>query len=254
MVISPCQALNSENMFQEACAIERLNSKQMFFLFHLLDLKLFSQTVLLDMENITEFLEEAHAVQNLCRRLVPFIQYYMYYRPEFKSVYDDLCQNGIDTKLAALKFCSVQTLQNVYRSRYDASVCISVSNKTCLDIDNGSSCWKYLCRADTLENEKDVLKGFVKLFARSERVGEAAEKNLLTFCLLMNQLIGSKTQRLREEDRRELEKDYGIKFWLPSSQITWAIPEATDLSGIGTTAQEVAQQAALDSQTVARDR
>lgn len=195
-------------------------------------------------------------VQNLCRRLVPFIQYYMYYRPEFKSVYTDLSQNAMHTKLAQLKFYSVQTLQNVYRSRNDASVCVSVSNKTCLDLTSPHSGWKYLCRADIAANDKDVLKGFVKLFASSEQVSESDEKQLVTFCLLVNQLIGANNNsRLREEDRRELEKDYRIKFWLPSSQPAWCIQEAvvTRVMDSHLVVEELAQkQGAPDSLPVAK--
>jgi hypothetical protein len=114
--------------------------------------------VILDLENVTESLREAPQIQNMCRRVVPYIQYFFFYRPEFKSVYSEL-EQLISDKLKRMKFYSVKELQNVYRCLHDHSIQVVVSNKSCLDLNETSTTWKYYVRADLLENEKETIKG-----------------------------------------------------------------------------------------------
>lgn len=95
LILTPSTHL--ERTFQYSCSIDILNAKHIFFLTKLLDLKLFSQSVTLDLENITEDLREAPTAQNTCRKLLPFIQCFMYYRPEFKGVYQYFSQRAIQS-------------------------------------------------------------------------------------------------------------------------------------------------------------
>lgn len=222
MVITPSQA--HEEAFADKCSLSNLTPKQLFFLRDLLGLKTFSRTIILDLENVTEQLQEAPSVQNICRKILPFIQCFLFYRAEFEALYKTLSGISIHTKLDTLKFYSVKNLQNVYRCKYDPSTFVTVSNKTCSDTTNRNSSWKYFIRSDVVNNETDILKGFIRIFVKSSHISELNEKELITFCLLMRQFSNF---RLREEDRREIERDYKIKLNLPQSEIVWEIKEAT---------------------------
>lgn len=127
-----------------------------------------------------------------------------------------------------MKFYSVQNLHNIYRCKHDPSIFAAVSNKACHD--TKSPHWKYFCRADILLNDKEILKGFLKIFLKSELCSELNEKELIRFCLLMNQFSN---YHICEEDRREIERDYHIKLNLPNEEIPWSIKE----SSIGQTDQ-----------------
>ena len=157
MILTPCPSHSLDASFPDNCSVSQLTSKHMFLLLNLLDIQLFSQTVTLEQENITENLCESPFAQNICRKLVPFIQSFLFYRNEFKDVYASLCRSNIHLKLATLKFYTVQNLQNIYRSKNDPSMYVTVSNKTCFETANRSSIyWKYFCRQSI--NEKDIIK------------------------------------------------------------------------------------------------
>jgi hypothetical protein len=219
MVIMPT---SNESCFAEKCRVDYSNiKKQTYFLINLLDLKLFSKTVLLDLENITENLREAPNVQFICSSLLPAIQCFLFYRIEFKQIYQDL--NNSKDKLINMKFYSVKELQNIYRCKHDTNLSVIVSNKSCFDTNEKSVYWKYFVRADLLNNEKEIIKGYVKLFinyTKQSLINEQNEKDLINFCLLMHQFCG---QMLNDEDINEIEKDNKIKLKLPLNEIKWSI-------------------------------
>lgn len=94
--------------FSERCRLdlEQIEPKLAFFWLDLMRLSRFSSLVMLDLENITESLMEAPAqvVQNTCRRLLPFIQCFLYSREECQPIYERLKALGIREKLETLKF------------------------------------------------------------------------------------------------------------------------------------------------------
>ena len=211
--------------FNQLCRIDNLSPKVGRLFSQLFGFQYFSQTVYLDLENITENLREAHNVRNLCAKLLPFVQCFLFYRKEFQSVYFELSQNArIGEKLEKMKFYSVRDLQNIYRSKHDPTMSVIVSNKTCLDTSVNEN-WKCFVRMDILENEKEIIKGFVKLFVRgvnSTQLGEKSERELSQFCLLIYQFSHFK---IRDEDIKDIEKEHDLKLTLPQEQSKWKIPE-----------------------------
>ena len=219
--------------FSDFCRLDSsLNMKRAFFLINLLELKLFSKTVILDLENITENLRESSMAQNICSKLVPFIQCFLCYRTEFKQIYQELNSDSIkiNEKLNNMKFYSVRELQNIYRCTHDPSISVIVSNKSCFETNEKAMYWKYFIRADILENEKDIIKGFVKLFVKNglgssqSLINERNEKELTNFVLLMHQFVNS---NMIAEDIRDIEKEYKLKLVLPPNEIKWSIKEIT---------------------------
>ncbi len=73
---------------------------------------------------------------------------------------------------------------------------------------------RYICRRDA--SEKEVIKGFVRMLLDCE------EKEVTRFCILMWQLCKGRSM-LPEEDKREIERDYGIKLDVPLGEMRWAI-------------------------------
>jgi hypothetical protein len=192
---------------------------------------------------------ETPVVQNICRKLVPYIQCYLFYRAEFKATYQQLNSAGIGEKLESLKFYSVKELQNTYTLKHDSSVHVIVSNKTCMDTNEKSTYWKYYIRFDLLDNLKEIVKGFLKLFTRNQSlisaennsINEKLEKELVQYCILMWQFVDYK---LNDEDRREIEKEHNIKLSLPVEEPKWSIKEALVLRPIQQpeTAEELAAE------------
>ena len=228
IICVPNANVDAGSSISDLCRADNLTNKMAYFFYNVLRFQSFSQVVFLDLENITENLREAFRVQNLCSRLVPFLQCYLHYRKEFRAIYSELVKCQIHEKLAKMKFYSVKELQNIYRCHHDPSVSVITSNKTCLD--TSSQTWKYFVRADILENDKEIIKGFVKLFISSlgsqqkkaNELSERDEKDLTNFCLLIYQYSHFK---IKDEDLRDIEKDHGVKLHLPSEEIKWNIPE-----------------------------
>ena len=126
-----------------------------------------------------------------------------------------------------MQFFSVGDLQNIYRCNHDPAISVIVSNKTCLDT-NVNENWKYFVRKDILENEIEIIKGFVKLFVRSptqtqaSEISERNEKDLTNFCLLIYQFSQF---NMNNDDIIEIEKEHGLKLKLPQTEVKWTIPE-----------------------------
>lgn len=97
---------DSSETFLAMCRFDssRLSHELAAFWLDLLQLSRFSSLVILDLENITENLMEAPAdVQNKCRRLVPFVQSFLYSVPECRPIYDKLKSVEVKNRLDKLK-------------------------------------------------------------------------------------------------------------------------------------------------------
>jgi hypothetical protein len=224
-IINP-SVTSANQEFYDLCCFNTLNpidEKLNSFFNDLLQINTFSSVLMLDLENITESLREAPEIQNICYKILPFIQLFLNHRPELKVLYTHLNTIGVREKLLRMKFYSVKELQNIYRFRHDPSIYISVSNKTCADTSEKSAYWKYFVRADSLSNFKDIVRGFLKVFIQNSSVYEKCEKELLGFCLLMNEFKDLNTIKI--DDRAEIEKDFRIKLNLPNGQEKWEINE-----------------------------
>lgn len=233
MICVPWSDDDNEETFAKMCRAENLTHRVAYFFYKRFNFQSFSQTVYLDLENITENLREAHNVRNLCAKLIPFVQCFLFHRKELQQIYTEL-KTGSNSwtaheKLEKMKFYSVRDLQNIYRCKYDPNMSVIVSNKTCLDTSSTGN-WKYFVRMDILENDKEIIKGFVKLFMRSPtqtqaiEISDRTEKDLTNFCLLIYQFSRFK---INEEDIKDIEKEHQIKLKLPPNEIKWKIPEQT---------------------------
>ncbi|CAF0865248.1 unnamed protein product [Brachionus calyciflorus] len=219
LVTNYCQT--SDNEFHNLCTINHNNTNLMNFYINILKVNLFSRVLILDLENITTSLSESSKVVLICKRILPYIQYYVYNRPEFS---DMLIKDGekLALNMPLLKFYSVKELENVYRFKHDPNVFISVSNKTCVDL---KSSWKFYIRFDCVDNIKDIIKGFIKIFTQGY-ISDKLEREFVNFCLLMYQFSDFK---LKIEDKKEIEKDFGIKLELPTDVKKWSITESNQV-------------------------
>ncbi len=120
----------------------------------------------------------------------------------------------------------------MYRSRHDPLVCVTVAKRTCGDRSRSGQ-WEYVCRGDA--SEKEVVKGFVRML-----VGEE-EKEVVRFCLLMQQFGGSWPSG---EDRREIERDYGIRMELPTGEEAWLVGKVAEAAG-GASSQSLSRRKKL---------
>jgi hypothetical protein len=231
MICVPWSDEDNEDTCAKMCRADNLTPTVAYFFYKKFCFQSFSQTVYLDLENITENLREAHNVRNLCAKLIPFVQCFLFHRKEFQQIYADL-KAGEETwtahdKLEKMKFYSVKDLQNIYRCKHDPNMNVIISNKSCLDTSSTGN-WKYFVRMDILENDKELIKGFVKLFVRSPNPNKAyeissrTEKELTNFCLLIYQFSRFK---INDEDIKDIEKENSIKLKLPPNEVKWKIPE-----------------------------
>ncbi|RNA18989.1 hypothetical protein BpHYR1_038870 [Brachionus plicatilis] len=170
--------------------------------------------ICLEMENVTTCLSQDSTVSSIFNRLLPFIQSFIYHRDEFKDFINTQSE-FISNKLSNLNFFSVKQLDNVYRLKNNPKICASISNKTYLDLDSSI----FYVRSDCVDNLKDVVKGFVKGLTQGY-ISNKVEREMVNFCLLMYQFSDIK---LKIEDKKEIEKDFGIKLSLPEQVEKWTL-------------------------------
>ena len=261
-----------QKTFAELCALENLDDHARLFLVNILGLRLFSNIISLDLDKIeTENLRPAPIVQNLLAKVVPFLQYYIYWRPEYKSIYQLLSQDkhlALDKRLKEAKFYSVKELNTVYRCTFDSTIKAELTNKTILDssLSSKKSHWIYYVRHDQLENKREIIKGFLKVFVpkppSSSQVGENEELSFQSLSItgellrafedaLMQYSLYSifpyLDKSLKKKDQEIIEKDLRIKFSLPETETKWQVDEVKEPSVEIKTAATAADPSVSDS-------
>ena len=230
MIVIPINGDEISDSFNDLCRFDsNLNQKRTYFLMDLLELKLFSKIVYLDLLNVTQHLRISPNVQNLCSILVYPIQCFFYYRTELKQTYQEFKEISIDAKLNKMNFFSVKISENIYRCKHDESITVIVSNKCFFDTPNNAP-WRFFVRDDILEKKVDIVKGFVKIFTKntfSKTINERNEKDLTNLCLYIEKFIDKEmTNKMSEEDIRDIEKEYKIKLTLPPNELKWVIKKS----------------------------
>lgn len=92
--------------FSAMCRFEpaRMTPELALFWLELAALGRFSTLVFLDLENITESLQPVNAdLHNKCRRLVPYIQSFLFFRDECRPIYEKLKSIEVRDRLDKLK-------------------------------------------------------------------------------------------------------------------------------------------------------
>ena len=99
-------AAKSSEFYDMCCRSDTLSEKLAYFFYNCLQLNSFTSVLILDLENITENLREAPDVQNICRRMLPYVQCFLHFREELEPVYKQLSseQFKISENLLKLKF------------------------------------------------------------------------------------------------------------------------------------------------------
>ena len=230
MIVIPINGDEISDSFNDLCRFDsNLNQKRTYFLMDLLELKLFSKIVYLDLLNVTQHLRISPNVQNLCSILVYPIQCFFYYRTELKQTYQEFKEISIAAKLNKMNFFSVKISENIYRCKHDESITVIVSNKCFFDTPNNAP-WRFFVRDDILEKKVDIVKGFVKIFTKntfSKTINERNEKDLTNLCLYIEKFIDKEmTNKMSEEDIRDIEKEYKIKLTLPPNELKWVIKQS----------------------------
>ena len=205
--------------------------KHFYFLSQVLKLKKLSECIYLDLGQISnESISESPEVESTCSSVLPFIQYFLNTREEVKHVYTTLQSLKIGEKLLKTRFYSVKEVDNVYRLKSNPEIFVQVSNKYFLDLEENNSCWKFYVRADTIHSDKDVIRGFVKLFSKLANLNEKFESDLVNVCLLMKQ-FGSESA-INHEDRKEIEKDHRVRLELRDGAKKWKLKVAQNFNEI----------------------
>ena len=201
---------NNQNELINLCGDNNLID----FYSNILKIETFSSLICLEMENVTTCLSHDVTISSICNKIMPFIQSFIYNREEFK---DFIKNQGeiLSKRLSNLNFYSVQNLENVYRFKNNPKICVSLSNKTYLDLNSSI----YYVRSDCLDSLKDIVKGFIKGITHGY-INDKVERELVNFCLLMYQFSG---KNLKLEDKKEIEKDFGVKFSLPEKVRKWTL-------------------------------
>lgn len=201
---------NNENELINLCGDATLIN----FYSHFLKVETFSSLICLEMENVTTCLSQNETISSICNQIMPFIQSFIYNREEFKDFVTNQGQ-VLRSRLSSLNFFAVKNLENVYRFKNNPKICVSLSNKTYLDLNSSI----FYVRSDCLDSLKDIVKGFIKGITQGH-INDKVERELVNFCLLMYQFSN---KNLKAEDKKEIEKDFGVKLSLPEKIPKWSL-------------------------------
>ena len=191
------------------------------FLLNVCDLKTVSSVIVPNVETITYNLRAAPAIQNLCRKVLLYIQCFLAHKNDYKGVYKQCLEAKYDELLPKMKFYSVKSLDTVFYYIDDNTI-NTVITKTSLFKKNQNGNLEYFVSVDIMDNEKEVLIGFIDCFISKE---PWLKIELSKFIKLIHPFI--KTE-LNYKDKLEIEKDHGIRLEL-SNENPWVINEAQEI-------------------------
>ena len=204
----------------------------------------FSKIIELDRNNLVELLngddnKSSTYLRKTCGQLLEFVQLFMHWRSEFKSIYDFCTKNfEFQQQIEKMKFYTVENLENFYnlnklldnyKNKTLYKLEIKVKNKTCIFYSKNK--WNYIVRDDCVHNLHDVVREFInfimnKLLPGIKKIDydKINEDEMYKFCLLM--MMSTTHLKLSELDwdtKQDIERDYKIKLFLPNKVTKWRI-------------------------------
>ena len=200
--------------------IRKNNVDLYFFIIEICNLKLVSSMIKPNVENITVNLRPAPIIQNLCRKVLPYIQCFLMYKYGCESVYKECKDTNIDELLLKMKFYSVKSLETIYYYIEEQEIQSVIKKKSFIN-KNKEGNLEYFVSLEILENEKEVLIGFLDCFITKEKW---MKTELTKF---IKQLYPFINNGLSASDKLEFEKDHEIRLDLdPNKEKKWIINEA----------------------------
>ena len=200
---------NLEKFFMQVCNFRVLSS--------VVETKIDLERDNLNIESIT--------TPTCINQLLPYIQAYLYSKKqEYEEFYSIFQSNEINLKMFQL---NAIFLNHYYTPNTDINSLNNNESKVFVRVVNEikENSYEYFVRKDHLENEKELIKGFLKIFF-VKSFNKSLEKDLLNFAMCVNNSY-SKTP-LSSSDKSEIESDYEIKLTLPASESSWLIKDDLD--------------------------
>ncbi|KAG7491801.1 hypothetical protein MATL_G00007700 [Megalops atlanticus] len=163
----------------------------------------------------TENYRPCPPVQALVRRVVPYIQKFLFHREEFSDIYEELKENNITQLIKGLSFGQVGKLYIQYQlSVPDKDPVFEREDVICLLKDKK----EFYVQKDHLSAKLDICREMVKLFCTDSSCGKELERFLQ--CLMTCLDDGRALERfLKNEDIKEL----------PDDEERWEVPEPLEL-------------------------
>ena len=223
----------NESMFKN----NKLNKNLDMFFTNVCNFNLFSSLIEtkidLDRDNLN--IESISAYPACITQLLPYLQCFLYSKQEYADIYAsfmlDKANGGIDLKMFQL---NAIYLNHYFKPNQEINYANDNENKVYIQV-FGKSLFSYFIRKDCLTNEKELIKGFLKIFFVN-CADKKLEKDLLSFALYVNNsyLKLSTEIILSTSEKNELESDYDIKLNLPDNEKLWLINDSSDLNKLVT--------------------
>ncbi|XP_015211657.2 uncharacterized protein [Lepisosteus oculatus] len=163
----------------------------------------------------TENYRPCPPVQALIRKVVPYIQKFLYYHDELGNIYEDLQERNIAQQIKALSFGQVGKLYIQYQLNLpDEEPLYEREDVICLLKDNK----ELYIQKDHITSTLDIWREIVKLFSTKDKYMKELERFLqgLMSCLDDEAAL---TRFLKTEDIREI----------PSTEEKWEVPEPVEI-------------------------
>ena len=192
------------------------------FLLNICNIKTVTSAIVANVENITANLRPAPSVQNICRKILFYIQCFLAHKIGYADVYNECINAKYDELLPKMKFYSVKSLETYYYCTYDPSI-NTVITKNSFSSKSETGYLQYFVSADIINDEKELLIGFIDCFVKKEKW---LKTELTKFIKLIHPFIKGE---LSNKDKVEIEKDHGIRLNLDETkEKIWNINEAQE--------------------------
>ena len=208
----------SSNFNESQFRLNKLNKNLEIFFTNICNFKLLSNLIEtkidLERDNLNfECIETPECIT----QLLPYIQVYLHSKK--KEIYSYFELNEINLNVFQL---NAIYLNHYFIENININSGYNNESKVFLRVNNNS--YEYFIRKDCLSNEKEIIKGFLKIFFLKTSFDKTLEKDLLSFVLCLNNSY-LKTP-LSSSDKNEIENDYEIKLTLPLNEKTWSIKDS----------------------------
>ncbi|KAJ8363761.1 hypothetical protein SKAU_G00125920 [Synaphobranchus kaupii] len=163
----------------------------------------------------TENYRPCQPLQALVRKVVPYVQKFLFHHEELGHIYGELKENNIAQQIKTLSFGQVGQLYILYRlSLPNEQSVIEKQDVICLLKDNK----EFYIQKDHLSAKLDICREMTKLFSTDSKYGKELENFLLRLMTSLDDK-GDLKRFLREMDIRDL----------PEHEEKWEVPEPLEM-------------------------
>ncbi|XP_061088728.1 uncharacterized protein wu:fj29h11 isoform X2 [Conger conger] len=163
----------------------------------------------------TENYRPCPPLQALVRKMVPYVQKFLFHHEELGDAYEELKEDHIAQQIKTLSFGQVGKLYTLYRlSLPDEQSIIEQEDVICLLKDNK----EFYIQKDHLKSKMDICREMVKLFNKDGKCGKELEAFLPVLMTSLDDK-GALKRFLREKDIKDL----------PDSEEKWEVPEPLEM-------------------------